>query len=253
MTRPPALVDRRVLVVGASSGIGAAFASAAIGDGARVAVAARREDRLRALVSEAGAGTVVAGDATDREDAGRICDQAAETLGGLDVVLYVAGIGPLNPLAEFDPETWRRAFDVNVVGANLIGAAALPHMDPDGIIGFVSTRAVGDVSWGFGAYTATKAALDQSILAWRIEHPERRFVRVVVGNTHPTEFAHHMNDEWIGPAMKRWERQGIPGGLMGTVDVGLALADKFGVILAHPEIDSREIRFDARLDPLPDH
>ncbi len=252
MTRSAPLADRRILIVGASSGIGAAFALAAIGDGARVVVAARREDRLVELCEEAGGGTVVAGDATDATDARRICDRAAGELGNFDLVLYVPGIGPLNPLEHFDADMWRRAFDVNVVGANLICTAALPHLHPDGVVGFVSTRAVGDVNWGFGAYTVTKAALDQAILAWRVEHPERRFCRVVVGNTQPTEFAHHMNSEWIGPAIQRWEKQGIPGGMMGTDDVGRTLADTFGVILEHRDIDSREIRLDARLDAWPD-
>lgn len=252
MTRSAPLADRRVLIVGASSGIGAAFALSAIADGAAVVVAARREDRLRELCEEAGGGTAIAGDATDAADARRICDHAAEALGNFDLVLYVPGIGPLNPLEHFDADTWRRAFDVNVVGANLICAAALPHLHPDGVAGFVSTRAVGDVNWGFGAYTVTKAALDQTILAWRVEHPERRFCRVVVGNTQPTEFSHHMNAEWIGPAISRWEKQGIPGGMMGTDDVGRTLADTFGVMLEHPDIDSREVRLDARLDAWPD-
>lgn len=252
MAHSTPLADRRVLIVGASSGIGAALARAAIVDGAQVVVTARREERLHQLCEEAGGGTVVAGDATEAADARRICDSATAQLGNLDLVLYVPGVGPLNPLEHFDADTWRRAFDVNVVGANLICTAALPHLHPDGIVGFVSTRAVGDVNWGFGAYTVTKAALDQAILAWRVEHPERRFCRVVIGNTQPTEFAHHMNAEWIGPAIQRWEKQGIPGGMMGTDDVGRTLADTFGVMLEHPEIDSREIRLDARLEAWPD-
>ena len=125
MTRSAPLADRRVLIVGASSGIGAAFALAAIGDGARVVIAARREDRLLELCEEAGGGTVVAGDATDATDARRICDRAAGELGNLDLVLYVPGIGPLNPLEHFDPDMWRRAFDVNVVLHNTAGGCPI--------------------------------------------------------------------------------------------------------------------------------
>ena len=231
-----------MLVVGASSGIGAALARAVAAGGGQVAVSARRSDRLEEL------GYAVPGDAPDPDDARRVADDAATALGGLDLMVYVAGYGVLQPLVETDPDTWTDVFRVNVVGANLAAAAALDHLGPDGIAAFVSSRTVDDANPMFATYSATKAALDQCIRVWRHEHPDRRFVRIVMGNTAPTEFADHMRPERLGEALEAWQGLGIPGGMMDVDDVGRALAEALAVALDHPGIDSSEIRFDARPD-----
>jgi len=237
-----------VLVVGASSGIGAALARAVAAGGGQVAVSARRSDRLEELVAQMGTGYAVPGDATDPDDARRVADAAATALGGLDLMVYVAGYGVLQPLVETDPDTWTDVFRVNVVGANLAAAAALDHLGPDGIAAFVSSRTVDDANPMFATYSATKAALDQCIRVWRHEHPDRRFVRIVMGNTAPTEFADHMRPERLGEALEAWQGLGIPGGMMDVDDVGRALAEALAVAPDHPGIDSSEIRFDARPD-----
>ena len=246
MDRP--LEGRRVLVVGASSGIGAALARAVAAGGGQVAVSARRSDRREELVAQMGTGYAVPGDATDPDDARRVADAAATALGGLDLMVYVAGYGVLQPLVETDPDTWTDVFRVNVVGANLAAAAALDHLGPDGIAAFVSSRTVDDANPMFATYSATKAALDQCIRVWRHEHPDRRFVRIVMGNTAPTEFADHMRPERLGEALEAWQGLGIPGGMMDVDDVGRALAEALAVALDHPGIDSSEIRFAARPD-----
>ena len=181
-------------------------------------------------------------------EADRVADHAATALGGLDLMVYVAGFGVLQPLVETDPDTWTDVFRVNVVGANLAAAAALDHLGPDGIAAFVSSRTVDDANPMFATYSATKAALDQCIRVWRHEHPDRRFVRIVMGNTAPTEFADHMRPERLGEALEAWQGLGIPGGMMDVDDVGRALAEALAVALDHPGIDSSEIRFDARPD-----
>ena len=237
-----------MLVVGASSGIGAALARAVAAGGGQVAVSARRSDRLEELVAQMGTGYAVPGDATDPDDARRVADAAATALGGLDLMVYVAGYGVLQPLVETDPDTWTDVFRVNVVGANLAAAAALEHLGPDGIAAFVSSRTVDDANPMFATYSASKAALDQCIRVWRHEHPDRRFVRIVMGNTAPTEFADHMRPERLGEALEAWQGLGIPGGMMDVDDVGRALAEALAVALDHPGIDSSEIRFDARPD-----
>ena len=237
-----------MLVVGASSGIGAALARAVAAGGGQVAVSARRSDRLEELVAQMGTGHAVPGDATDPDDARRVADAAAGAMGGLDLMVYVAGYGVLQPLVETDPDTWTDVFRVNVVGANLAAAAALDHLGPDGIAAFVSSRTVDDANPMFATYSATKAALDQCIRVWRHEHPDRRFVRIVMGNTAPTEFADHMRPERLGEALEAWQGLGIPGGMMDVDDVGRALAEALAVALDHPGIDSSEIRFDARPD-----
>ena len=240
------MAGRRVLVVGASSGIGAALARAVVARGGSVTVSARRQDRLETLVAEMGAGHVAAGDATVPDDARRVASEAVQAMGGLDLMVYVAGYGVLQPLSSTEPDIWSDVYRVNVVGANLAAAAALDHIDRGGLIAFVSSRTVEDANALFASYSASKAALDQCIRVWRSEHPEHRFMRVVMGNTVPTEFGDHMNLDLLGEAMKAWERQAVPGGLMHVDDVGAALAEAFTVALDHPDIDFGELKLDAR-------
>jgi len=239
---------RRVLVVGASSGIGAAVGAAVGRAGGDVTVTARRADRLETLVADWGVGHAVASDVTDPEAVRHMVAWAADAMGGLDLVVQVAGYGLLQPLAELDVDAWVDVFRVNVLGANLVAGAALDHLAPDGAIAFVSSRTVDDDNAYFAAYSATKAALDQCIETWRVEHPERRFIRVVMGNAQPTEFHRHMGDgALLGPAVERWMTQGIDvSNMMDTTELGAALVDAFAAALDHPSIDSSELRFDAR-------
>ena len=241
-----ALFDRRVLVIGASSGLGAAFARAASAEGADVTVSARRGDRLDQLVEQMGTGIAVAGDATIPEDAVRVARTAADAMGGIDLMFYVAGYGVLQPIGETDPDVWANVYRVNVLGANLAASAALGHMNRDGICAFMSSRTVGDANALFGSYSASKAALDQCIRTWRVEHPDRRFVRVVMGNSQPTEFANQMGVELLGDALEAWQEQAIPSAMTETDDVGMLLARSFAAVLSHPEIDSSELKIDAR-------
>ena len=241
-----ALAGRRVLVVGASSGIGAALARAVVARGGSVTVSARRQDRLEALVEQMGSGHAVVGDTTAAHDARRVAREAAEAMGGLDLMVYSAGYGVLQPLAGTDPGVWRDVFGVNVLGANLAAGAALEHMGRGGLVAFVSSRTVEDANALFASYSATKAALDQCVRVWRAEHPDRRFMRVVMGNASPTEFSDHMNIDLLADALDAWERQRVPGGMMHVDDVGAALAGAFAVALDHPEIDFPELKLDAR-------
>lgn len=243
----PLMEGRRVLVVGASSGLGAAIATSVVQLGGDVTVSARRLDRLEELVAEMGAGHAVAGDATSAADARAVADRAAELMGGIDLMVYVAGFGVLQRLQHTDPDTWQRVFAVNVIGANLAAAAALDHVGRDGVIAFMSSRTTIDANAYFASYSATKAALDQCIRTWRIEHPDRRFVRIVMGNAQPTEFANQMGFDLLGPALEAWGQQRIPGGLMHTDDVAMLVTKKLALALDHPEIDSSEMQLDARI------
>lgn len=242
------VAGKRILVVGASSGIGAAVAKQAALQQADVVVSARRREKLEALVSEMGCGRAIVGDATLAADANRIVREAADVMGGIDLVVYAAGFGVLQPLKQCDAELWTSVYQVNVIGANLIAGAALDVLGRAGVVAFVSSRTVDDGNAYFGSYSASKAALDQCIRTWRVEHPEKRFVRVLMGNCFPTEFSDHMGDELLGDALKAWEKQGIPGGVMMVDDVGKAMLSALAVSLHHPDIDMPELKMDARID-----
>ena len=176
----------RIVVVGASTGLGRSIAIALGQRGAQVALLARRRDKLDSAVSEAGPGALaVECDVTDADSCGSSIAAAAEAMGGIDALVYATGIGPLARLVDTDAETWRRVFDTNVTGAALITAAALPHLtESAGCAVYLSSVSASlTPPWhGLGAYAVSKAALDKLVEAWRAEHPEVGFTRLVVGD-----------------------------------------------------------------------
>ncbi len=187
------LADRRVLVVGASSGIGRAVAIALAAEGARVAVAARRRDRLEVLAGDVPGGAVVAPcDVRDEDACEAAVAHAVEQLGGLDALVYAAGRALLLPVAEADAKAWSEVFETNVSGASLVTRAALPHLTASrGRALYLSSISAHDrpPRRGLGLYVVSKAALNRLIAVWQEEHRTVRFTRLNVGDTGATEMA----------------------------------------------------------------
>ncbi len=175
----------RVVVVGASSGLGRCIGVGLTRRGAQTALLARREDRLHAATAEAGAGAfAVRCDVTDEASCQAAIAEAAGALGGIDALVYAPAIGPLARLADMDTKTWRDVFDTNVIGAALTTAAALPFLtESSGTAVYLSSVSASVTSpWpGLGAYAVSKAALDKLVEAFRVEHPAVSFTRLVVG------------------------------------------------------------------------
>ncbi len=216
------LSGRRILVVGASSGVGREIGLAASHAGARVAFAARRADRLEEAVARApGEAVAVRCDVTDDADCARAVADAVAGLGGLDALVYAAGGSPLGMLENASRDTWQRVLDVNVVGASQITAAALPHLrESEGRAVYVSSYAVRQSLPGLGLYRVSKLALDGVIECWRMEHPDVAFTRVVVGNTKDTEFAAAWDADALKEAMDVWlARNLFPAATMMPVEV----------------------------------
>lgn len=123
--------DRKTLfITGASSGIGAATARAAVAAGWNVALFARSTDKLEALQKELGdAALPIAGDATHllaQEDA---VARTVEHFGSLDAAFANAGVGLDTPGTEAgDPEEWRRMIDLNIMALLYTARAALPEL-----------------------------------------------------------------------------------------------------------------------------
>jgi NAD(P)-dependent dehydrogenase (short-subunit alcohol dehydrogenase family) len=227
------LNGRRVLVVGASAGIGRVIGETLCAEGAHVAFASRRKDVCEAAAKEAG-GTAIGleCDVTDEAQCQRVVDEAVEGLGGLDDVVYTAGAISLVALAEADAGWWRRTFETNVMGAALVTRAALPHLQRSrgSVVYLSSVASVGAVWPGLGVYMSTKAALNRMIETWRTEHPEVGFTRVLVGPTDqagtgtqfdPSAFAH----------MERWPAMGVQSGALSppsstAAAVRLVLSDE---------------------------
>ncbi len=209
-------------------------------------MAARRVEKLVELCQEVGGGHPVGGDVTNPDDCSRLVHEAAERLGGLDLVVYAAGVGTLAPIAQADATAWRRDYEVNVIGPTLVCGAALPLLSADGLVAFISSEASAETRWGLSSYSASKSALDATIRFWRAEHPERRFQRIIMGATIPTEFGAGFGADVLDVAIPRWMSSGVAMTAMETDDVGRHLAEILAVILAHPAIDVPDLCLDPR-------
>ncbi|MCV6974575.1 SDR family oxidoreductase [Mycobacterium bourgelatii] len=174
------------MVVGASSGLGRCIAISLAQRGDRVALLARRRERIEAAAQEAGPDAVaVECDITDEASCRSAIDATAEHLGGIDNVVYAPAISPLAPLANTDAATWRSVFDTNVIGASLVTAAALPHLlasaAPKAVYLSSPVGSAGPVWPGLGAYGVSKAALERLVESWQAEHPEIGFTTLIAG------------------------------------------------------------------------
>jgi len=204
------LAGQRLLVVGASSGIGRSLAALAAKAGARVVATARRADRLDALCAEAG-GQLIAheGDARRDADCAAMVGRAVSEFGGLDALIYAAGVSSLSPLLETDGEAWRSILGTNVIGPALTCQAALPHLlESNGRAVFLSSVSAADPRPMIVPYGASKAALDALIQGWRNEHPDIAFIRIGVGPT-STEFGSGWDRSNIAKLTEARARMGL--------------------------------------------
>jgi short-subunit dehydrogenase len=130
MGRRRTIAGARILITGASQGIGKALAETAALRGGRVLAAARSVDLLDALADQvrAGGGTlkVVQADVTSPEDRQRMAEAAVRWFGGLDILVNNAGIGATGHLIDADPERLRRIMEVNFFGLTETTRVLLP-------------------------------------------------------------------------------------------------------------------------------
>jgi NAD(P)-dependent dehydrogenase (short-subunit alcohol dehydrogenase family) len=225
----------RTVIVGASSGLGRSIAIGLGRRGARVALMARRHDRLVDAAKEAGPDSLaISCDVTDTASCHQAMEEAIDGLGGIDALLYTPAIGPLGPLLKVDAETWRRTFDTNVIGAALMTAAAIPHLtESHGVAAYLSS-VNGSITppWpGLGAYATSKAALETMVEAWRVEHPGVGFTRVIVGDCaggegpSMTEFANNWDMELFSEFHPVWAARGLLAGSLVDVEELIGVVD----------------------------
>ena len=209
----------RVVIVGASSGLGRCIGTGLGQHGHQVALLARRHDRLVDAAKEAGPGALaIACDVTDEVGCRAAIEEAAAGLGGIDGLVYAPAVATLARLEDTSADVWRRTLDTNVVGASLVTAAALPFLrESHGVAAFLSSIS-GSLTQplpGLGAYMASKAALERLVEAWRGEHPDVGFTRVTVGNCAGgegdslTEFASAWDTELAGELGALWFEKGL--------------------------------------------
>jgi NAD(P)-dependent dehydrogenase (short-subunit alcohol dehydrogenase family) len=235
------LAAKRILVVGASAGIGRAVATAAVGAGANVVFSARRQQALESAVKSAGGGTPIAADVRDEAQVERMLAAAADALGGLDGLVYATGCSTFGALTDLSADDWRVVLETNVVGAALIGRYAVPHLEPaNGVAFFLSSEAVGRPRFGLVHYGASKAALEELIRGFQMEQPEIRFTQVTVGQTGGTEFGNSFEPEDLAGVMDRWVAEGhMHARSMEASDLGQAIVELLATQIHHPDIDLR--------------
>ncbi|NGO73252.1 SDR family oxidoreductase [Streptomyces boncukensis] len=204
LTQP--LAGRVAVVTGASSGIGGAAAEHLAGLGARVAVLARRADRLAELVARieksGGTALALAADVTDpaavRSAAGRVADE----LGTADLLLNNAGVMLPAPVEERAAEQWQHQIDLNVSGLMHVIGAFTPQLvraaAERGVADLVNTSSVAaqNVFPNFAVYSGTKAYVTHLSRHLRVElGPKDVRVSAVEPGIVGTELQSHVTDE----------------------------------------------------------
>ena len=157
--------NKVVIITGASSGLGEATALRLAKNGAKLMLAARREERLQELVTkieqDGGTAKYTATDVTDRSAVESLVQETKEAYGRIDVLVNNAGLMPLSPLAETKIDEWETMVDVNIKGVLYNIAAVMPIMlqQESGHIINISSVAGHKVFPGGTVYCATKFAV----------------------------------------------------------------------------------------------
>lgn len=210
------LDGKRVLVTGASRGIGQAIAEAFGEVNADVALFSRSRDRLEAVADGLDGETVVtAGDVRDTESVNECVDMVVDAFGGLDVVVNNAGIVTRGDLADTPDEDIDRVVDVNLRGVMRVARATLPALEESaGAMVNVSSIAADRGIEGLSSYSASKGGVSSLTRQLAVEYADRgvRVNAIVPGTikTPANEEVRRTDPEWA-----ETRRAQIPIGRLG--------------------------------------
>ncbi|MBO9563917.1 MAG: SDR family oxidoreductase [Niastella sp.] len=221
--------DKVIVITGASSGIGAAAAPKLVALGAKVVLAARRTDRLKALTNELGANAIsVATDVSKKADVDQLIAKAIEAFGRIDVLWNNAGVMPISFFEEGRVEEWEQMVDVNIKGVLYGINAVLPHMLQNGSGHIVSTASVQAFKTfpGTGVYAGSKFAVRGIMDSLREELAGKVRTTTLYPGLVATEFVQHVTS----PRMKE---------IFATIDAwpqldAEAVADAFIYVIGQP-------------------
>jgi NADP-dependent 3-hydroxy acid dehydrogenase YdfG len=196
--------DLVAVVTGASSGIGEATARALVDSGYRVALLARRADRIDALAAELGNGSIaIEADVTDRDQLLAAAERVRNELGPASVLINNAGIMLLGPFSADQREDYRRMIDVNLLGAITTTEVFLDQLTA-GAGDIVNISSGRTARAGNGVYAATKWGLNGWSESLRQELlPDVRVTLIepgVVATELPTHITHAQTSAAVNDA-----------------------------------------------------
>jgi len=204
------------IVTGASSGIGEATAEALAAEGATVAIAARRRDRLEALAERIRPHAdvlVLETDVTDEASARAMVERTVSEFGRLDTLVNNAGVMLLGPILDAPLEEWKRMVELNLLGLLYCTHAALPHLlrgaerEPRQVADLVNVSSVAGraARQGSGVYNATKFGVGAFSESLRQEVTQRHVrVSLIEPGAVTTELASHNRPEVLEGIVARF-------------------------------------------------
>lgn len=219
--------NKVVIITGASSGIGEATAKLLAIKGAKVVLAARREEKLKRIVEEIkaqfGEAVYFVTDVTKREENQKLIDFAKMTYGTIDVMFLNAGIMPNSPMSALKVEDWDQMIDINIRGVLYGIAAVLPlfiHQKGGHII--ATSSVAGLKSYPGGAvYGATKWAVRDLMEVLRMESAQEE-TNIRTATIYPaainTELLYEISHEQTAQSMSGlYKRYGITPDRIATI------------------------------------
>lgn len=196
-----------VIIMGASSGIGEATTKKLAQEGAKLVIAARREDRLKSLVESLPNAEIsfLVADVTNKEEVQAVVDLAIEKYGRVDVMYNNAGVMPLALLSENRFDEWRQMLEINIMGVLNGIAAALPIMKKQQSGHIITTDSVaGHIVMPTAAvYCGTKFAVRAIMEGLRQEEHENNIRTTMISpGAVDTELPNSINDPQMVEMLK---------------------------------------------------
>ncbi|MBL3531717.1 SDR family oxidoreductase [Companilactobacillus zhachilii] len=196
------LKDKVVVIMGASSGIGAATANLLAKQGAKLSIAARRLNRLEEIKQQNTGAEIKTfeADVTKADEVQKVIDGTVAAYGRIDVLFNNAGIMPVNNLDQLANDEWQNMLDINVKGVLNGIAAALPVMKQQKSGHVITTSSVlgYEVLPGYAAYSGTKYAVRAIMEGLRQEeHANNIKTTIIAPGSVKTELFNSINNKEV--------------------------------------------------------